>query len=94
MGFLSSFILILSSLLIGFFFIVLLVQLLLLYIIYRMIKKYPILALFLLIILIGLGIAESLTVAGIIPGIIISTSSAITIISNYVRFKKAIKKLL
>jgi len=65
-----------------------------LYMLFKLTKKYPIPALFVLIILIGVGIAETLSVAGITAGIATVTGSVITIILSYKRLSKAVKDKL
>lgn len=73
---------------------VFIIQALIIYFVVKLIKKYPIIALFLLICLIGLGIAETMTVAGVTIGIATATTSAIIILKNYAKFKSAVKRYI
>jgi hypothetical protein len=73
---------------------VLIIQALIIYFIVKLIKKYPLAALFLLICMIGVGIAETMTVAGVTIGIATVTTSAIIILKNYARFKSAAKRYI
>lgn len=68
------------------------ILILVLYIIYRLIRKYPVVALFLLLILIAIGIVGSLNPVTIAPALATLISSALLIMSQYKRLKRGLKK--
>lgn len=74
--------------------VIILLNALYLYLLYWLIKKHPVAAIFALGVLIVISTVEAFTVAAIVPAMVGYVTAAIAIMTQYARLRTAFKKII